>query len=88
MNKHFIEKAEKEINKNFGFFIRCDDINKPTGVFLDMYFELWETERMNKVLFLCESHELKYDFGLQSFDTTTDSIDQEIVIVSKNSENN
>lgn len=87
MKKEFIVKAEKEISRKFGFFIRCDDRNKPTDVLTDMYFELWDNERMEEILSLCETHSLKYDFGLQSFDTRTDSIDQEICIVSTNSEN-
>ena len=88
MKKEFIEKAEKEIGRKFGFFIRCDDKNKTKEVLTDMYFELWETEKMNEILSLCEAHNLKYDFGLESFDTKTDSIEQEICIVSTNSENN
>lgn len=88
MNKEFIKKAEKQIEKKFGFIIRCDDKNKPMEVLTDMYFELWETEKMNDILSLCEKHNLKYDFVLESFDTKTDSIEQEICIVSTNSENN
>jgi len=87
MEKNFIEKAEKVIGRKFGFFIRCDDKNKPTEVLTDMYFELWETEKMNEILSLCETHNLKYDFGLESFDTKIDAIEQEICIVSKNYEN-
>ena len=52
-----------------------------------MYFELWETEKMNEILSLCETHNLKYDFGLESFDTKIDAIEQEICIVSTNCEN-
>ena len=88
MNKEFIEKAEKEIGRKFGFFIRCDDKTKPSEVLTDMYFELWETEKMNEILSLCETNDLKYDFGLESFDIKIDSIEQEICIVSTNSENN
>ena len=88
MKKEFIEKAENKINRKFGFIIRCDDKNKPTEVLTDMYFELWETEKINDILSLCETHNLKYDFGLESFDTKIDSIEQEICIVSTNSENN
>jgi hypothetical protein len=87
MEKNFIEKAEKEIGRKFGFFIRCDDKNKSTEVLTDMYFELWETEKMNDILSLCETHNLKYDFGLESFDTKIDAIEQEICIVSTNCEN-
>lgn len=88
MKKEFIRKAEKEIGRKFGFFIRCDDKNKPTEVLTDMYFELWETKKMNEILSLCEKYILKYDFGLESFDTKIDAIEQEICIVSNNSENN
>lgn len=88
MEKNFIEKAEKEIGRKFGFFIRCDDKNKPKEVLTDMYFELWETQKMNEILSLCETHNLKYDFGLESFDTKIDAIEQEICIVSTNCENN
>jgi hypothetical protein len=87
MKQDFIVKAEKVIDRKFGFFIRCDDKNKPTEVLTDMYFELWETERMNDILSLCEKHNLKYDFGLESFDTKIDAIEQEICIVSNNCEN-
>lgn len=87
MKKDFIVKAEKEIGRKFGFFIRCDDKNKPTEVLTDMYFELWETGKMNEILDLCESRNLKYDFGLESFDTTIDAIEQEICIVSSNCQN-
>jgi len=88
MEKIFIKKAEKLIGRKFGFFIRCDDKNKPTEVLPDMYFELWETEKMNEILSLCETHNLKYDFGLQSFNHEIEVIEQEICIVSNNSENN
>ena len=88
MKKEFIEKAEKEIGRKFGFFIRCDDDTKPTEVLNDMYFELWETEKMNKILALCEINNLKYDFGLESFDVSIDSHECEICIVSSNYKNN
>ena len=88
MEKNFIEKAEKEIGRKFGFFIRCDDKKAPTEVLTDMYFELWETENMNEILSLCETHNLKYDFGLESFDIKIDAIEQEICIISTNCENN
>lgn len=87
MKKEFIEKAERVIGKKFGFFIRCDDKNKPTEILHDMYFELFEIEKMNEILSLCETHNLKYDFGLQSFVIKTDSIEQEICIVSTNDKN-
>ncbi len=88
MNKEFIKKIESKTNKKFGYFIRCDDKNKPVEVLTDMYFELWETEKMNEILSLCEIHNLKYDFGLECFDNEKQSIENEICIVSNNCENN
>ena len=88
MKEEFIKKAEEQIGRKFGFIIRCDEKNKPKEVLTDMYFELWETEKMNEILSLCETHNLKYDFCLESFDTKRDTIEQEICIVSTNSENN
>lgn len=62
-----MKKREKEIGRKFGFFIRCDDKNKPIEVLTDMYFELWETEKMNDILSLCETHNIKYDFWFRKF---------------------
>jgi hypothetical protein len=88
MEKEFIEKSEKLIGRKFGFFIRCDDKNKPKEILNDMYFQLWENEKMSEILSLCESHNLKYDFGLESFNTKIDSMEAEICIVSNNHQNN
>ena len=88
MNKEFLEKAEKQMEHKFGYVIRCDDNKAPKDVETDMYFELWQIKELNIIIELCEKHNLKYDLALQSFDTKTDTIEQEIDIVSSNSENN
>lgn len=84
MDKEFIVKQEGIMYKKFSYYIRCDDNNKPKEILTDMYFELWEYDKMSKVLDICEMHKLKYDFGFESFDCKLHSIEYQIDIVQNN----
>jgi hypothetical protein len=69
-------------------YFRCDQNNKPDVIKTDMSFELHETEYMADVLIIADRYKLNYDFGIQSFDTKTDSVLEEVDIVSNNYLNN
>ena len=83
MTREYLETLESKLNLNFGYFIRCDDTSAPEGVATDMYFHLWETERLIYALELCEEYDLNYDFGFQEWDDESLELD-EIVYVSRN----
>jgi len=95
MTREFVESIESKLNINFGYFIRCDDervrvnpnISTPKGIATDMYFHLWETERLIYALELFEKHNLNYDFGFQEWDEESQEID-EILYVDNNYLNN
>lgn len=87
MTREYIETLESKLNLNFGYFIRCDDISAPEGVATDMYFHLWETERLIHALELCEEHNLNYDFGFQEWDNVNYDA-EEIFYVTTNCLNN
>jgi hypothetical protein len=87
MNKALIQLMSKE-NIEVYYALRCDDKRSPTEVKHDMSFQLWEIEKVNNILSICEINNLKYDFVIQKWNSKTDSIEDEIYIVSTNSENN
>lgn len=87
MKKDFINKIEKEIKRHFAFIIRCDDKNRPKEILSDMYFKLYEIEKLNEILNLCEEYKLQYDFAVESYDYEIDCIEQEICFISNNYKN-
>lgn len=83
MQKEFIENLESKLNRQFGYFFRCDDLKRPKEIKCDMYFYMWEEDCIISVLNLCESLDLKYDFGFQEWDNETQSL-LETMYVSNN----
>ena len=83
MTKEFTETLESKLNLQFGYFIRCDDTSAPDEIRPDMYFFMWEEDRLMSVLNLCEEFNLNYDFGFQEWDDESQEID-EIVYESRN----
>ena len=74
MQKEFIENLESKLNRQFGYFLRCDDISSPEEIECDMYFYMWEEDRLMSVLNLCEEFNLNYDFGFQEWDNKNQSL--------------
>lgn len=80
MTREFVENIEFKLNINFGYIIRCDDIRKPKGVETDMYFRLWETERLIHTLELCEEYGLNYDFAFEEWDEENQEIEETMYV--------
>jgi hypothetical protein len=74
MTKEFFQTLESKLNLQFGYFLRCDDTSAPSEIKCDMYFEMWEEDRLMSVLNICEEFNLNYDFGFQEWDEETQCV--------------
>jgi hypothetical protein len=88
MLKEFIIKKESELNLKLGYFLRCDDTSAPDEIKCDTYFEMWELDKINSTLEICDNHKLNYDFGFQEFDTSEDNVLREDMLIWNNHLNN
>ena len=66
--ENFIKKQEQETKTEIYYIIICDDKKSPKGIDTDMYFDLWEIDKMNKVLQICEDNNLNFDLVIEEFD--------------------
>ena len=74
MTKEFVETLESKLDLKFGYFLRCDDTSAPDEIQCDMYFFMWEEDRLMSVSNLCEEFNLNYDFGFQEWDEETQCV--------------
>jgi hypothetical protein len=74
MTKEFFQTLESKLDLKFGYYIKCDDRAKPPQVETDMYFYMWEEDRLRYVLNICEEFNLNYDFGFQEWDEETQCV--------------
>jgi hypothetical protein len=74
MTKELVQTLESKLNLEFGYFLRCDDTSAPDEIKPDMYFYMWEEDRLMSVLNLCEEFNLNYDFGFQEWDAEIQSL--------------
>ena len=50
MTKELVQTLESKLNLEFGYFLRCDDTSAPDEIKCDMYFYMWEEDRLMSVL--------------------------------------
>lgn len=83
----FIKKQEEEMNIWIEYIIMCDDVRRPKQFQPDVYFRLWETEKLSETIQVYESLDLKYDLVIQTFDRVNDTVVHHITIKSDNALN-
>lgn len=80
----FIKKQESKLNIWIYYIIMCDDVRLPKEFDSDMYFGLWETEKLSETIRVYESLDLQYGLVIQTFDRLTDTVVNHITIKSDN----
>ena len=65
----------------------CDDVNRPSNVETDFYFELSEYDKVLKTMQELDSKEVKYTLVLEKFDESNDQIISRDYFVANNALN-
>jgi hypothetical protein len=67
--------------------LMCDD-KRATTLLCDYYFELYETDKLNDLLNVCNSNRYNYDLVIEHWCEKTQEIIKHIYLVSNNYKNN
>lgn len=78
--KDFIKRQEAELKTEFGYIFRCDDEKRPKEFEPDIYFRLWEFDKVSETVKLFEKLKLNYDLVLEEFNINNDVIDYQMNI--------
>ena len=70
-----------------GYKFQCDDRRSPKSVPCDDYFCLSETEKLNKLLNICNENRLNYTLIIEEWSEEEQQITNEIYIVDNNHKN-
>ena len=74
LNQKTIEIMKTIDNTLIYYKFECDDVNRPSNVKTDFYFELSEYDKVSKTMEELDSNKVKYTLVLEKFDELSDEI--------------
>lgn len=63
------------------FVLECDDVNKPTEIKSDMWFDINEKNKLEQTLQLANKYKLNYKLYLETFNNKTQEIENRVYLI-------